>query len=382
MSTLFHGLTLLFGRLITFLEHTFLHLTQPSRHSLALSAAADLTRTKSDLIAENALLRQQLIILHRRMKKPTFSQSDRLWLVLLASRVKNWKDALLIFKPDTLLGWHRQGFRLFWKFKSRNLGGRPKLASETIALIQQMAQENRLWGAERIRGELLKLGLTVAKHTIQTYIAQVRPAKPPSQTWAIFLKNHAKDIWACDFLPVIDIWFRPLFLFFIVELTSRRIIHFGVTRSPTDAWVAQQLREATPFGLAPHFLIRGRDRKYGESFTRVAVGTSIEVLRTPYRAPKANAICERFLGSVRRECLDHILVLGDQHMHRVIRDYVTYFNRARPHQGIEQQIPDGISSVQEKLGKGTIIAFPVLNGLHHDYRFAARVTEGRLKRNG
>ena len=183
-------------------------------------------------------------------------------------------------------------------------------------------------------------------------------------------KTYAKDIWACDFLPVVDLWFRPLSLFFIIELASRRIVHFGVTRSRTDAWVAQQLREASPFGRAPRFLIRDRDSKYGESFTRVAIGTSIEVLKTPYRAPKANALYERFLGSVRRDCLDHILGLGDQHLHRVIREYVEYFNRARPHQGISQQIPDGISSVQEKLGKGKIIAFPVLNGLHHDYRLA------------
>jgi transposase InsO family protein len=245
------------------------------------------------------------------------------------------------------------------------------LTKETVALIQQMAQENRLWGAERIRGELFKLGLPVAKHTIQKYIACVRPAKPTSQTWAIFLKNHAKDVWACDFLPVIDPWFRPLDLFFIVELASRPIIHFGVTRPPTDDWVAQQLREATPFGQAPRFLIRDRDCKYGDAFTRVAVGRSIEVLKTPYRAPKANAICERFLGSVRRECLDHILILGERHLYRMIREYVEYFNRARPHQGIAQQIPEGSPSVPGKREKGRIIAFPVLNGLHHDYRLAA-----------
>ncbi len=234
-----------------------------------------------------------------------------------------------------------------------------------------MAQENRLWGAERIRGELLKLGLTVAKHTIQTYITRVRAAKPTSQIWATFLRNHANDIWACDFLPVIDLWFRPLYLFFIVEVASRRIVHFGVTRSPTDEWVAQQLREATPFGQAPRFLIRDRDSKYGEVFTRIAAGTAIEALKTPYRAPKANASCERFLGSVRRECLDHILVLGERHLYRVIREYVAYFNRARPHQGIGQQVPEASPGVPANQGKGKIITFPVLHGLHHDYRLAA-----------
>ena len=222
MLILFHWLTQLVVRLVPFLEHTLLHITQPSCHSIVFSPAADLTRSKADLVAENARLRQQLIILHRQVKKPTVSPADRLWLVLLASRVKHWKEALLIFKPDTLLRWHRQGFRLFWKFKSRHRSGGPRLEAETVALIKQMARENRLWGAERIRGELLKRGVTVAKHTIHTYITRVRPAQPTSQTWATFLKNHAKDIWACDLLPVIDLGFRPLYLFFIVELVRQR----------------------------------------------------------------------------------------------------------------------------------------------------------------
>ncbi len=371
MHTLVHLLAQLILRLVSSLQQAFLHLTQPSRYSVVLATAADLTRRRSDLIAENALLRQQLIILHRQVKKPAFTQSDRLWLVLLASRVKNWKEHLLILRPDTLLHWHRQGFRLFWKFKSRNRGGRPKLATETIALIQRMAAENRLWGAERIHGELSKLGFSVAKRTIQKYIARVHPSQPSSQNWSTFLKNHAKDVWACDFIPVINLFFRTIYAFFIVELSSRRVVHFGVTSNPTDAWVAQQLREATPFAQTPRFLIRDRDGKYGEVFTRVAKGSSIEVLKTPYRAPKANAVCERFLGSVRRECLDHILVLGERHLHRVIKEYVEYFNQSRPHQGIGQRIPERLKSVPEKPGKAKIIAFPVLNGLHHDYRLAA-----------
>jgi putative transposase len=177
-------------------------------------------------------------------------------------------------------------------------------------------------------------------------------------------------VWSCDFLPVIDLLFRQVYLFFIVELSSRRIVHFNVTDHPTDTWVAQQLREATPFGQAPRFLIRDRDRKYGQTITRVAAGSNIEILKTPYRAPKANAICERFLGSVRRECLDHMLLLGKSHLYRVIKEYVEYFNQARPHQGLEQKIPEGSLSVREDERKAKIIAFPVLNGLHHDYRYA------------
>lgn len=358
----------LFARLTSMLERVFLHLTRPIRHSIALSTLTDLSRSRSQLIAENALLRQQLIILQRQFKKPCFTQSDRLWLVLLASRVKHWKDVLLILKPETLLHWHRQGFRLFWKFRAHNRGGRPKLSTETINLIQQMAKDNLLWGAERIRGELLKLEIKVATATIQKYIRQVRPFRVPSQTWSVFLNNHAKGVWACDFLPVIDLFFRQMYLFFIVELSSRRIVHFNVTAHPTDAWVAQQLREATACGQAPRFLIRDRDRKYGDTFSRVAKGSSIEILKTPYRAPKANTICERFLESVRRECLDHILVFGEQHLYRVVREYVEYFNSARPHQGIEQKIPEGNLS---KKTTGKIIAFPVLNGLHHNYKRAA-----------
>jgi len=189
------------------------------------------------MIAENALLRQQLIVLHRQFRKPYFTQSDRFWFVLLASRVRHWKDMLLILKPETLLRWHREGFQLFWKFKSRNHGGRPKLATETIHLIQQMAKDNLLWGAERIRGKILKVEIKAAAATIQKYLRKVRPPRALSQTWLVSLKNHTKDVWACDFLSVIDLFFRQFHLFLIIEPGSRRIVHFNVTLHPTDAWV-------------------------------------------------------------------------------------------------------------------------------------------------
>jgi putative transposase len=352
------------------LDQAFRRLTQPA-HSSLLLGSADLALSKADLIAENALLRQQLIVLRRQVKRPHLTRSDRLWFLLLANRLPHWKEALLIFQPETLLHWHRQGFRLFWKFKSRNRGGRPRLSAETIALIQQMAKDNRLWGAPRIRGELLKLGIKVATGTIQKYMRAARPERTPSQSWSVFLKNHAKGIWACDFLPVIDLFFRTIYVFFIVELDSRRVVHFGVTRHPTDVWVAQQLREATAFGEAPRFLVRDRDSKYGEAFTRVANSTRIEIRRTPYRAPKANAIRERFLGSVRRECLDHILILGERQLYGVIKEYVGFFNEAHPHQGIEQRIPAEIQSERRANSAGKIIGFPVLGGLHHNYRRAA-----------
>jgi putative transposase len=230
-----------------------------------------------------------------------------------------------------------------------------------------MAQENLSWGAERIRGELLKLGLQVSKSTIQKYIYEVRKWGSPKQTWATFLRNHASEIWACDFVQTCDIFLRTLFVFVIIELGSRRLVHFGVTKNPTDAWVAQQLREATPFAQGSRYLLLDNDRKYGRLFARVASGTGIEVLRTPYRAPKANAICERFLGSVRRECLDHLLILNERHLYRLMKEYKRYFNYARPHQGIGQRIPCQPVRGAEPLMMGELVSRSVLGGLHHDY---------------
>ncbi len=346
--------------------------TRPTNTSLVRGSLQDLVRTKPQLIAENGLLRQQLIVLNRSVKRPRLTARDRSLLVLLASHVRAWKETVLIVKPDTLLRWHRQGFRLFWRRKSRSHSRAPRIPTETTALIQEMASNNRLWGVKRIQGELLKLDITVSKRTIGRYIRQVRPLRPHGQTWATFLQNHAREIWACDFLQLHDAVFRPLFAFFITELGSRRIVHVGVTRSPTDDWVAQQLREATPYGEAPRFLIRDNDAKYGAHFAAVAIGSGIEMLRTPIRAPRANAICERLLGSIRRECLDHVLLLSEAHLRRILNEYVRYFNRARPHQGINQHVPEsGDTAARSVNAPVNVVAFPVLGGLHHEYRKAA-----------
>jgi putative transposase len=255
-------------------------------------------------------------------------------LVLLARCTRSWQQTLHIVQPDTLLHWHRDLFRHYWRRKSKNKKREPRIAQETIDLIRKMVQENRWWGAERIRGELLKLGIRVSKSTIQKHMPKLR--RNSSQTWATFLRNHANEIWACDFLQTYAILFRTVFVFVIIELGSRRVVHLGATRKPTDPWTAQQLREATPFGAGPRCLIRDNDDKYGDSFSRVARGTGIEVLKTPYRAPRASAICERFLGSLRRECLDHFLILSERHLSRIVKEYRYYYDRSRPHQGIGQ----------------------------------------------
>ena len=354
------------------LQHRFVAWTKPDTTSLLLATLTDQARSKSELVAENALLRQQLIILRRQVKRPACTKTDRMLLVLLARMVHTWKQALFIVQPETLLRWHHQGFKLYWKHKSRALSATPKISAETVALIQQMARDNRLWGAERIRGELLKLGIHVCKRTIQKYMRPARTPRQRGQTWATFLQNHAKDIWACDFIQVTDLFFRSLFAFFIIDIHTRQVIHVGVTRSPTDAWTAQQLREATPFGQGTKYLIRDRDNKFGPSFARVAATSGIKILKTPYHTPRANAICERFLGSVRRECLDHLFILQEKQLHRVIGGYVQYFNQARPHQGIRQQIPERYGEpVLPDHDDGKILALPVLGGLHHDYRRSA-----------
>ena len=341
---------------------------------LAAGLAVDVARSRHELLLENALLRQQLLVLGRTAKRPSFTPLERGLVVLLVSRLRTWASALLIVQPQTVLRWHRQGFRLLWRHKSASRSRPSPLGIATIDLIRQMARDNPLWGAERIRGELLKLGIRVSKRTIQRYTWQARPTCPPGPPWGTFLRTHAREIWACDFLPVTDLLFRPLFAFFIVEHGSRRIVHVGVTRHPTDEWVTQQLREATPYGERPRFLLRDNDAKYGARFAQVAEASGITSVRTPIRAPRANAIAERFLRSVRRECLDHLLLFGEEHLRRALGEYVAYFNQARPHQGRDQRVPvpsDPSAPAPARSDPGGVIAIPVLGGLHHAYRRAA-----------
>ena len=247
------------------------------------------------------------------------------------------------------------------------------MTAEVRNLIRRLTAENPAWGEQRIADELLlKLQIRLSARTVAKYRKQLpRPRGSRDQRWSTFLKNHANEMWACDFLPVVDLFFCQTFIFFLIELGSRRVVHFGITRNPTSEWVTQQLREATPDRMGPKYLIRDNDTKFGVFFDRLAEVSGIEIVKIPFQAPRANAVCERFLGSVRRECLDHLLIFSDQQLHRVIKEYVAYFNRARPHQGVGQKIPEASRSESPPLRKGRITAFPVLNGLHHDYRRAA-----------
>jgi putative transposase len=227
--------------------------TKPDNHGLVGGAVADATRSKSELMLENALLRQQLIVVSRQVKRPQLSWRERGIMVLLGSKLRGWKEAVFIVQPDTILRWHRDLFRLVWRRKSqpKQPGGRHPLPGRVVQLIRRIARENPLWGAERIRGEMLKQQVGIAKSSIQKYTQDLRRVGPSGQNWGTFLRNHASEIWACDFLQSYDALFRTIFVFVIIELESRRVVHVNVTRHPTDAWVAQQLREATPFGEGP-----------------------------------------------------------------------------------------------------------------------------------
>ena len=350
------------GKILRWLQERIKHWTKPATPALIVGILSDLTRSHTDLVVENALLRQQLIVLNRQVKRPQLTNSDRFRLVFLSHFTTFWKQALDIVQPDTLLRWHRELFGMYWRKKSQ---GKPKISAETIALIEKMAKENQLWGAERIRGELLKLGIEVSKRTIQRYMPKEGKSRSSSQTWATFLKNQASGIWACDFTVVNDWLFRQWYIFVVLELKTRRIVHTGITKYPTDEWTAQQLREATPWGKGPKYLIRDRDSKYATHFSAVVAG--IKELKTPYRTPQANGVCERFMGSIRRECLDHILIHDGRHLERVTTEYTAYFNQERPHQGIEQRIPDQYELPRSKPTSGRITSKAILGGLHHSY---------------
>src|SRR3990172_8620846 len=284
-------------KFIAWLQKRIKNWKKPAIPVLVSGVLSDLSRSRIDLVVENALLRQQLIVLKRQVKRPQLTDPVLFSLFLLSHFTRLWKQSLHIAQQETLLCWHRELFRNYWRRKSQ---GKPKISPETVALIEKMAGENHLWGAERIRGELLKLGIEVSKRTIQKYMPKERGSRSSSQTWATFLKNQAGDIWACDFTVVYDWLFRKWYIFVVLELKRHRIVHASVTQYPTDEWTAQQLREATPWGRGPKYLVRDRDSKHAAHFSAVAVSSGIKERKTHYRAPRANGICERFIGSLRR----------------------------------------------------------------------------------
>jgi putative transposase len=335
-------------------------------------------RPSPALAAENLYLRKQLALLQERHVKPKrATNTDRLLLVWL-SRWFDWRKALAVVKPQTFIRWHRQGCRLFWHWKSRP--GRPRILAELQTLIRQMARDNPTWGQERITNELLlKLGLCVSPRTVRKYMPK-RPDRGPgqrvqSQRWSTFVRNHAQAIVACDFCVAMTATFRILYVFVVIEHASRRLLHVNVTAHPTAAWTLQQLREALPEDHGYRFLIHDRDSIFSQTLDRRIGNLGLRVLKTPPHCPQANAICERVLGTLRREALDFVIPLTEDHLRWMLREWVAHYNQGRPHMalgpGIPQppmMLPVPLHGPRHRLpAHFRVVTRPILGGLHHEY---------------
>ncbi len=326
-----------------------------------------LLRDRAELAMENLALRQQLAILEQTAKRPQLRKRDRIFWVWLSRLWAGWRTALVIVQPDTVVRWHRQGFKLYWRWKSRREAGRPKIDTEIRRLIRRMSRENPLWGVPRIQSELALLGYTVAESTVAKY--KIRRPRPPSQTWRAFLDNHICDIVAVDFFTVPTATFRILFTFVVLRHDRRHVVHFNVTAHPTAEWTAQQIVEAFPFDDAPRFLIRDRDSIYGNAFQQRVKNMGIEEVLIAPRSPWQNPYAERLIGSIRRECLDHVIVLDERHLHRILRSYLDYYTRSRTHLSLDRNAP--IERDVEPPCHGRVVSIPQVGGLHHRYRRAA-----------
>jgi transposase InsO family protein len=281
--------------------------------------------------------------------------------VLLSRLWGNWRHSLQVVRPETVVGWHRYGFRRYWAWKSRRRPGRPVISTEVKDLIQQMSRANPLWGAPRIHGELLKLGVTVSQATVSKYV--LRPRRPPSQAWRTFLKNHAKELIALDFFTVPTATFRVLFVLVMLTPSRRRLVHFNVTEHPTAEWTARQLLEAPEESL--RYLIRDRDSVYGERFSRQTRMLDIREVVIAPRSPWQNAYTERVIGSIRRECLDHVVVIGERHLRAILTKYVDYYNGSRTHLSLAKDAPE--PRTVQRPSDGRVVAMPRVGGLHHEY---------------
>ena len=303
-----------------------------------LAVLASPFKSNIRLEAENAVLRHQLIVLRRKLKgRARLTNNDRWFFVQLYRWFPSILPVLMIIRPETLVRWHRAGFRRYWRWKSRRRGGRPQIETELRALIRQMSTENLLWGAPRIHGELLKLGFSVAQSSVAKYMVKRRG--PPSQEWRTFLRNHAPDIAAMDLFVVPTIGFKLLYGFVIIRLDRRDLVWIGVTTNPTAEWVARQITEAFPWDEAPRYMIRDRDRIYGTVVTRRLRAMGIRDKPIAPASPWQNGFAERLIGSIRRECLDHIIVLGEAHLRRILKSYADYYNCVRTHRSLNKDAP-------------------------------------------
>jgi len=322
-------------------------------------------RSLVNLQLENLALHHQIGVLQRSVKKrPKLTPVDRIFWVSLSRLWRDWRSALVLVKPETVVAWHRRGFRWFWTWKVRQgRPGRPAVVRKVRDLIRRMCRENPTWGAPRIHGELLKLGIDIGQTSVSKYMVRCRP--PSSQTWRTFLQNHVSQLVSIDFFTVPTIRFQVLYVFLVLAHDRRRILHFHVTRHPTAEWTGQQLRNAFPFDQLPAYLLRDRDAIYGQDFREQVRNMGIEeVLSTP-RSPWQRAYVERIIGSIRRECLDHVIVFDERSLRRTLACYFDYYHRSRTHLSLGKDSPEPRSIQRPETGP--VVAISQVGGLHHRY---------------
>jgi putative transposase len=329
--------------------------------------------SKSSLCSQLSLYQQQL--LNHKLPKPRPTPAFRQLWVFISKLWPDWKSALVVVKPETVLGWHRTAFRFYWAKKSKS-HGRPKISQATIALIKGSHKENPLWSPERIHDQLLNLGITdvPAPNTIAKYLSIKPPSQKSLQSWKTFLTNHRQGIWAMDFCTVPTVFFKVLYVLVIVSHDRRVIKHFAITSHPTSAWVVQQLREATPFGNQPEYLIHDNDRIFvSQELQLFLANTKIKSVRTGFHSPWQNGICERTVGILRWELLDHVIPMNEKHLEYLLHGFIhDYYNPSRTHQGIGRQTPlPSIKRTKTFINKTSLISEPILGGLYHNYHKVA-----------
>ena len=336
-----------------------------------IAQAIEITALRSQL----SLFQEQ--VLNHKILKPKPTPAFRQLWVVISKLWPDWKSSLIIVKPETVIGWHRKTFKLYWLWKSK-LRGRPKISQATIALIKRIHKENPLWSPERIHDQLINLGVTdaPAPNTIAKYFPVTR--KPPSekrqQSWKVFLTNHRQNIWSMDLFTVPTLFFKVLYVLVIISHDRRKIEHFAVTTNPSSAWIAQQTREATPFGMQPEYLIHDNDRIFvSKDLQAFLVNTMIKPVRTGYHSPWQNAICERTIGILRRELLDHFIPFDEEHLNCLLSEYIhQYYNPRRTHQGNQRQTPVlSDKPPKSSIAETALVSEPILGGLYHNYRKAA-----------
>jgi transposase InsO family protein len=338
-----------------------------------MSAVCALVRRRSELVLENLALRQQVAALAAKRRRPSITPVDRWFWVALRHFWTRWTEVLVLIKPETVARWHRAGFRWYWAWLSRRgrRRGRPRTGESLRSLIRRMATDNAGWGAPRIHGELVALGFDVSERTVSRYMPRRATEPDAIKRWLTFLRNHREAIAAMDFFVVPSVTFRLLYVWFAIDHARRRILHFNVTDAPTATWVVQQLREAFRLDVMPRHLIFDRDAIFSAQVISTVKSFGITPSRTAHRSPWQNGVAERWIGSVRRELLDHVVVMNEHHVQRLLSEYVAFYHEDRTHLGLDKQTPSGQSRPMPRGSPATVVARPRLGGLHHRYDLAA-----------